>query len=139
MRDVNIGRVKGNVSISDHSSSGGGFETLLYVAAALFVGVVVINAALAIVHIVVEVLLISFFCLLGLTVLGAGFRFRHGIARLLGVQLPERQPRGLRPQHEQLGIPPYKPPITGKRGKVLVELDRADAERLRQLMNGWGK
>jgi hypothetical protein len=72
MRDVKIGRVKGNVSISDGGGGGGG-EALLYAVVALFVVVVVVNAALAIVHVVAMIFLalaIGVASLLGLAAVG---------------------------------------------------------------------
>jgi hypothetical protein len=67
MRDVNIGRVKGNVSISD-SSSGGGFDIGMIAAAVavLVVVAVALQVASAVAAAVATILITLFWCVFGL-------------------------------------------------------------------------
>jgi hypothetical protein len=75
MRDVNIGRVKGNVSISDNSS-GSGFDigTIAAVVGVIVVVAVALQVAAAIASAVATILITLFWCAFGLlmTAVAAG-------------------------------------------------------------------
>jgi hypothetical protein len=97
MRDVNIGRVKGNVSISD-SSSGSGFDigTIAAVVGVIFVVAVALQVAASIAAAVATILITLFWCAFGLLMaaLAAGTAY---VALRLSRGLPlRRAPRAAR-------------------------------------------
>jgi hypothetical protein len=136
MRDVNIGKVRGNVSITDNSSGGGGGLGGLAVAAVVVIGGLAlisaaVSAALAALQAIVMMIIWACAGVFALGATGAAlalaFKYRHPISRVLGLDAASR---ALGTSRRQL------PPPTGRPGRVLVEVDRADAERLRQLRSG---
>lgn len=133
MRDVNIGRVKGPVSITDSSSGGGlGIEGLLIGAVIVVGGLALVSAALAAALAAIEaiVMMIVWVCV-GVLALGAtgaalalAYKYRRPISQVLGLG---QASRALGTSRRQL------PPATGRPGRVLVELDEADAEQLARM------
>ena len=138
MRDVNIRGNRNTVIDSSTGSGGGGFEGLAFAAITVFILAAVASAVAAALRAIEAIVMIIFYALAGgaaLTV-GAGlcyltWRWRRPIGRALSHLLPSER----EPQH-QLSTPAYHQPITDGRRKVLVELDQADAERLRAMRIG---
>ena len=135
MRDVNIGRVRGNVSITDNSSGGFPGGGLLLGAVVVVGGLALISAALAAALAAIEaiIMMIVWVCV-GVLALGAtaavgclAYRYRRPIAHVLGL---DQASRALGTSRRQL------PPATSRPGRVLIEVDRADAEALARLREG---